>query len=172
MNTLDKLNLKKLINETECENNTESIRKLKHSSLIRQDIVKIQNLKKKHFRMKNTDPEKLDNLCKSECSFLFNNYTDIYHKVFREEIDLNIMGTLLDVLKKIEDAKVDQHEGSVMVGEILKKLYIDSALKRGNNIDKNNDKTQDKSLEQEPEVKHVEGKTISWKQFKQMNCKI
>ena len=27
------------------------------------------------------------------------------------------------VLKKIEDAKVDQHEGSVMVGEILKKLY-------------------------------------------------
>ena len=142
MNTLDKLNLKKLINETVCENNTESIR------------------------------EKLDNLCKSECSFLFNNYTDIYHKIFREEIDLNIMGTLLDVLKKIEDAKVDQHEGSVMVGEILKKLYIDSALKRGNNIDKNNDKTQDKSLEQEPEVKHVEGKTISWKQFKQMNCKM
>ena len=43
MNTLDKLNLKKLINETECENNTENIRKLKHSSLIREDIVKMQN---------------------------------------------------------------------------------------------------------------------------------
>lgn len=165
MNTLDKLNLKKLINETECENNTENIRKLKHSSLIRQDILKMQNLKKKHFRMKNTDPEKLDNLCKSECYFLFNNYTDIYHKVFREEIDLNIMGSLLDVLKKIEDGKVDQHEGSVMVGEILKKLYIDSALKRANTIEKNNI-----SEENEPEeVKYVEGKKISWKQFKQMN---
>jgi hypothetical protein len=169
MNTLDKLNLKKLINETECENNTENIRKLKHSSLIREDIVKIQNLKKKHFRMKISDPEKLDNLCRSQCHFLFNNYTDIYHKVFREEIDLNIMGSLLDVLKKIEDGNVDQHEGSVMVGEILKRLYIDSALKRGNNIEKKNENNI--ISKEEPEVKYAEGKTISWKQFKQMNTK-
>ena len=164
MNIQEKLNLKKLINETECENNTENIRKLKHSSLIRNDILQMQEMKKKHARLKITDPKKLDELCRSKCFFLFNHYTDIYHKVFKEELDLNIMGHLLSVLKQIEDEKVDQHEGSVMVGEILKKLYIDSALKRGKSLENTYDTN-------EPEKQCMLGKSISWKEWKQMNEK-
>ena len=69
------------------------------------------------------------------------------------------MTKLLVILKLIEDGKTDQHEGSVMVGKILKELYIDSAVKRADNIDK----------EQESQrVEQVEGKKISWTQFKQM----
>ena len=33
---------------------------------------------------------------------------------------------------------VDQHEGSVMVGKLLKELFVDSALKRPENLDKEN----------------------------------
>ena len=33
-------------------------------------------------------------------------------------------------LKRIEDGKIDQHEGSYEVGLLLKKLYIDSVLKQ------------------------------------------
>ena len=68
-----------------------------------------------------------------------------------------IRDRLLTVLKLIEDSNVDQHEGSVMVGKILKELYVDSATKRLDNLDKEHDK--------EP---MSEGKAISWKQFKQM----
>ena len=32
--------------------------------------------------------------------------------------------------------KVDQHEGSVLVGKLLKELYVDSALRRSENLDK------------------------------------
>jgi hypothetical protein len=66
------------------------------------------------------------------------------------------MTKLLIVLKLIEDGKVNQHEGSVMVGKVLKELYVDSALKRGDNLNAENDS------EPAPSV----GKPISWKEYK------
>jgi hypothetical protein len=154
LSEFEKLNLKQLVNQSECENNTENIRKLKHSVLIRNDIRKMDNLKK---TMRTNNEESFLELCKSECSFLYNNYTDIFNKVFKNELDLTIMSKLLVVLKLIEDDKVDQHEGSVMVGKILKELYLDSAIKRADNLDK--------QYEAEKPVQN-EGKTISWKQYK------
>ena len=159
MNNEERLNLKKLISQNECEDNTEHIRKIKHSNLIRDDILKMQELKKKHARVRKNEPDRFSNLCQSQCGFLFNNYTDIYNKAYKDELDLNIMSNLLDVLRHIEDGKVDQHEGSVMVGKILKELYVDSALKRCNAINETIDT---------PEATFVEAKTISWKQYKQM----
>jgi hypothetical protein len=92
--------------------------------------MKMQELKKKHARVRKNEPDRFLNLCQSQCRFLFNNYTDIFNKAHKDELDLNIMGKLLDVLKKIEDGLVDQHEGSVMVGTILKELYVDSHLEK------------------------------------------
>jgi hypothetical protein len=106
------------------------------------------------------DISELTELCQRECSFLYNNYTDIFNKVLKDEIDLNIMTKLLIVLKLIEDGKVDQHEGSAMFGKILKELYVDSAVKRADNLDKIYD------TEKEPPNC---GKTISWKEYKKMN---
>ena len=154
LNVQDRLNLKKLIDESDCENNTETIRKLKHSVLIRDDVRKIDTL-----RMANTytQPENFSELCQFECPFLFNNYTDIFNKMVKNELDLTIMTKLLTVLKLIEDNKVDQHEGSVMVGKILKELYIDSAVKRAENLDKEYDAEK---------IPHVVSKKISWNEFK------
>jgi hypothetical protein len=90
---------------------------------------------------------------------LFNNYTDIFNKILKDEIDLVIMTRMLSVLKMIEDGKVDQHEGSVVFGKILKELYVDSAVKRGDNLDKEHDSER---------VLPVEGKKISWSQYKHM----
>ena len=62
----------------------------------------------------------------------------------------------------IEEHKVDQHEGSVLVGKILKELYIDSALKRCDNLDKEH--------ETEKEEKK-EGMKVGWKEFKKIRNK-
>jgi hypothetical protein len=48
------------------------------------------------------------------------------------------MSKLIQILKLIEDGMVDQHEGSVAVGKLLKELYVDSAMKTADNIDKRN----------------------------------
>jgi hypothetical protein len=69
------------------------------------------------------------------------------------------MNEFLNVLKQIEDGILDQHEGSVRVGELLKELYIDSALKRSDNLDNENPKEN---------IKLKISKDISWKQYKNM----
>jgi hypothetical protein len=160
MNNTEKLNLKRLIDETQCEDNTDNIRKLKHSVKIRDDVRRIENLKKSNSALRSLQPEEFRELCQKECLFLFNNYTDIFNKILKDEIDLLIMTKMLVVLKMIEDGKVDQHEGSVMFGKVLKELYVDSAIKHGENLDKQYESEK---------VPQVEGKKISWNQFKKMN---
>jgi hypothetical protein len=154
MNPSEKLDLKKLVSEMEAEDNTEHIRKVKHSVLIRDDIRKLD-------RLKTDNPgksyEELLEIAQREASFLFSAYTDIFHKVLRGEIDLTIMTKLLTILKLIEDGKVDQHEGSVMVGKILKELYIDSAIKRGENLDKTNEDSKPQPCE---------GRQVKWSDWK------
>jgi hypothetical protein len=94
---------------------------------------------------------------------LFNNYTDIFNKVKKDEIDLAILGKLLGVLKMIEDGKVDQHEASVEVGQLLKQIYIDSALKKSEKLDKKHSKTGSGSSSDDS---LPPAKKVSWKQYK------
>jgi hypothetical protein len=157
MNNEERLNLKKLVNEMDCENNTDNIRKLKHSEKIRDDIRKMELLKLSKKSLYETEPAEFNELCKKECSFLYTNYTDLFNKVIVGELNLDIMAQMLYVLKLIEEEQVDQHEGSAMVGKILKELYIDSAIKRGEKLDKENELS--KPVE-------VEEKKISWNTWK------
>lgn len=159
MDNNEKLNLKRLIDQTQCENNTDNIRKLKHSVKIRDDIRRMENLKVHNSALRQMKADEFKELCEKECRFLFNNYTDIFNKILKDEIDLVIMTRMLSVLKMIEDGKVDQHEGSVVFGKILKELYVDSAVKRGENLDKEYESER---------VLPVEGKKISWNQYKHM----
>jgi hypothetical protein len=159
MNSNEKLNLKRLIDENHCEDNTDNIRKLKHSLKMRDDIRKIEQLKKSNAAMRKLQPTEFAELCQKESTFLFNNYTDIFNKILKDEIDLLIMTKMLSILKMIEDGKVDQHEGSYAFGKVLKELYIDSAIKHGDNLDKEHENDK---------VEPVEGKTISWKQYKKI----
>jgi len=163
----EKLDLKRLLNENECEDNTENIRKFKHSKKIKDDVHQFGYLKERFFpksldltslsiedsKKKQSEFEKLVEL---NCSFLFNVYPEIYKKMINDELDLNIMIRLVEVLKLIEDNKTNQHEASVIFGRILKELFIDSAIKHGNHLDEKYGKT---------ELPVVE-KNISWAQFK------
>lgn len=154
MNDADRLNLMRMVGQSDCDDNTEEIRKLKHSSLIRKDLETFKDLRRKPSAQN-------DDIYKSKCSFLYNNYTDIFNRLIKNELDLAIFDRLLTSLRRIEDGSVDQHEGSVAVGTILKELYIDSALKHGNNLSN--------ASEQPPPVAYIESKNISWKQFKTLN---
>ena len=146
-----------MINDSECEDNTEQIRRVKHSVLLRDDIRKLDTLKNTEAALKSSDADKFKERCMAETPFLYNNYTDIFNKMVSDELDLTIMTKMLVVLKLIEDEKVDQHEGSAMMGKILKELYVDSATKRMDNLDAEHE--TDKPLQ-------VTGKQVSWKEFK------
>lgn len=156
----ERLQLQKMINESECDDNTDQIRKLKHSILLRDDIRKLDTFRKANIELQKTNYNEFVNQAKDVCPFLYNSYTDIFNRITKDELDLEIMTKLLIVLKMIEDGKVSQHEGSVMVGKVLKELYVDSALKRGENLDES-------FKADEPTPK--EHQNISWKEYKKLN---
>ena len=79
----------------------------------------------------------------------------------KDEIDIMIMTKILIVLKLIEDEQFDQNEGSIMVGKYLKDLYLDSAVKHADNLDKGREVTA--------RVVPVGEKKISWNEFKKTN---
>ena len=156
MDDKQRLQLSNMIKANNVEEQTDLIRNLKHSQILRNDVNNMIMLKAKY----RGDDEKIYNECINECNFLFTYYTDIFNKVRKDEIDIGILNKFLDVLRRIEDGELDQHEGSFAVGTLLKELYIDSALKKAEKLDELTEKA--------PEPKKAEIK-ISWNQFKKMN---
>ena len=154
MDDKQRLQLQNMIKTNNVEDQTGLIRELKHSVILRREINNMIQIKAKY----SGDNDKIYSECASECSFLFTYYTDIFNKVRKDEIDINILNKFLDVLRQIEDGELDQHEGSFLVGSILKELYVDSALKKAEKLDEQN--KEEKVEPKKPEMK------ISWKQFK------
>jgi hypothetical protein len=154
MDENQRLQLQKMISVNNVEDQTGLIRELKHSHILRNDINNLVMLKAKY--IDDADGLNLEAMC--ECNFLFTYYTDIYNKIRKDEIDLKILFQFIDVLKKIEDGEVDQHEGSFEVGQLLKKIYVDSALRKAAKLN------ADTGLI-EPEYKRPQV-DITWKQFK------
>ena len=153
MDDKERLQLQKMIKANNVEDQTELIRELKHSHLLQSDINSLIMLKAKH----RNNVDKIHEEGMRECSFLFTYYTDIYNKIRKDEMDLAILNRFLNVLRNIEDGEIDQHDGAYIVGKLLKEIYVDSALKKADKINKQYD---DEILEKKEAVK------ISWKQFK------
>jgi hypothetical protein len=156
MNDDERLHLQKMITANNVEDQTNLIRNLKHSHILREDVNNLIMLKVKY----PDDIEALNLEAMTECNFLFTYYTDIYNKIKKDEIDLKILFKFLDVLRDIEDGKLDQHDGSYEVGMLLRKIYVDSALRKA-------EKLNAETGESEPEYKGPQVE-ISWNQFKKM----
>ena len=155
MDDKQRLQLANMIKANNVEDQTELIRNLKHSQVLRNEVNNMILIKAKY----RGNDAKISEECINECGFLYTYYTDIFNKVKKDEIDIGILNKFLDVLKKIEDGILDQHEGSFLVGTLLKELYVDSALKKAEKLDEQE--------EEKVEPKHAEN-NISWKQFKNM----
>jgi hypothetical protein len=164
MDNTDRLNLQKMINANDVVDCTDEIRKKKHSQLIKTDIQSFLDLKSKYPRLKETNPKQYDNMCISRCNFLFTNYTDLFNRIKKDEIDLNILAHFISILKKIEDGELDQHNGAYMVGKLLKELYVDSALKKSEKLEKLEKQNKKNTIQIDPH----KPKKISYKEFKSM----
>ena len=159
MDDNQRLHLQKMITSNNVEDNTCLIRQLKHSHILREDVNNLIMLKAKHI----DDDETIHLEGMSECNFLFTYYTDIYNKIRKDEIDLKILFNAFDVLRDIEDGKLDQHDGAFSFGTLLKQIYVDSALKKA-------EKLNAQTGEKEPEYKGPQV-NVSWSQFKKMQYK-
>jgi hypothetical protein len=158
----DRLNLQNMVKSYGADDNTKKIRELKHSRKIKENVEIFINLKRKYKRMYLNDKKGFDKIASSHCNFLWVNYTNIYNRLLKDELDFKILLTFIDKLKEIEDGEVDQHEASVDIGKILKQMYIDSALKREKKFEEVEIKKGNKKKVKEK--KPV--RNISWAKFK------
>lgn len=145
MNSNEVLKLNDMIQEGDCVDNTEMIRQLKHSTRITQNLNTILRIKKKCNGMELKD---IDAECLKECRFLFDNYTSIYNKLLRDQIDLQVFYKFLFYLKKIEDGELTFYQASYEIGTLLKKMYVDPIIE---------------------EKQERTSKPITWNEFKKYN---
>jgi hypothetical protein len=150
-----RLQLQKMIKANNVEDQTELIRELKHSHLLQNDINNLIMLKAKY----RNDQDKINEEGMTECGFLFTYYTDIYNKIRKDEIDLKILNQFLNVLRRIEDGELDQHDGAFIVGTLLKEIYVDSALRKAAKLNEN---------QEQEYIEPREVVNISWKDFKKI----
>jgi len=141
----DRFQLKKMLEAHSVEDQTTKIREHQHSAEIRRCIQcivahKAQGLTK----------AEIETAVAVECSFLFFHYFEIYNMVLKD-VDLTILNKLLDVLEQIETGACDQHEGSYLVGKLLKEVYIDGIIK-----------------ETKEEVVRPQPKDITWAGYKSL----
>lgn len=161
LNTQQKLDLASMIKANDTTDCTQEIREKKQSVSIKTDVDHLVFLKNKYERLRKSNPIEFDAICVKQCAFLFNNYTDLYNKIKNDNLDIKILERFLNILKKIEDGELDQHEGSYMVGKYLKELYVDSALRTKAKID-----AQDRHRKIKNKPAQASKKHISYKEFK------
>ena len=158
----DRLNLQQMVKSYGADDNTKKIRELKHSKQLKETVLVFMNLKKKYSRMLLNDKKSFEKIAMKHCNFLWVNYTNIFNRLLKDELDLKILLKFIEKLKQIEDGDIDQHEASVEIGKILKSMYVDSALKREKKFEEEEIRKGNKKKKKEK--KPV--KNISWARFK------
>jgi hypothetical protein len=75
---------------------------------------------------------------------------------------------MIRILREIEDGKLDQHDGSYKVGKILKSIYVDSALKRSENLDAEQEAKEKRASTKAAKTSRpaIPEKKMSWAEFK------
>jgi len=152
MDDNQRLKLNSMIKENNVEDNTELIRELKHSHILRAETDKILELKREI-----EDSNLLFAQLSIDCNFMFTYYTDILNKLRKDELNVELWYRALNILKQIEDGELDQHEASYNFGTIMKEIYIDSALKKAEKLD-----------EPKEEVVPQVSSSLSWSTYKRM----
>jgi hypothetical protein len=168
MDEKNRLKLNEMIKENNVTDQTELIRELKHSAIIRYETKRLLEIMEES---PHATFAELRDLSIMDCNFMFSYYTDIYNRVLKKEIDISLLYKFLDILEKIENGECDQHEASFQVGNILKEIYVDSALRKADKLERENE-ARDKENESKrapatPPMK------LSWRSYKiQTNARI
>ena len=110
--------------------------------------------------MRTNCPEEFSDLCQKKCSFLYTAYTDIYNRLFKDQLDVTLMLDALRTLKHIETGKINQQEGSILMGKLFYKVFVSNAIKH-------EDALTNAAARKEPDKDEENQVKITWREFKQ-----
>ena len=105
MDLESRLNLERMIKEYKPEETTDKIRTLKHSQKIHQDVERMLKIQKDYKRL---DFKTQERMIQKQCNFLYTHYFNLFNRLVKKELDLNILYKLILTLQKIENGELDQ----------------------------------------------------------------
>jgi hypothetical protein len=168
MDEKSRLKLNEMIKENNVTDQTELIRELKHSAIIRYETKRLLEIMEES---PTATFAELRDLSMMDCNFMFSYYTDIYNRVLKKELDISLLYKFLDILEKIEKGECDQHNASFQVGNILKEIYVDSALRKAEKLDRENEARDKENQASQPPA--TQPMKLSWRSYKiQTNARI
>ena len=141
MDKSQKEKLNEMIDEFKTVDSTMEIRNAMKSTKIRKEVNVLRQ-----FIGSNAGKH----VCTQRCPLLSSKYTHIFEGIVNKTIDFDILYSILNTLKQIENGELDQHEASFQVGTLLKETYVNEKL---------NIPTKEKPSSEE--------NNLSWKQFKE-----
>jgi len=165
-NTKEKNLLDDIIKEHKIEDNTDYVVNNKKASIIRKEFNALLKIKKIHGH------EKI-NLSKMQAPYLYKNYKSIFDKIIKEDFNVELFKDLIDILDKIENKKIDLHEGSFIFGKKLKNIFVDKRIYNNTNDNLNKDFSNNLNNKLDnnsnTDFSNNLNKDFSYKQFKMMN---
>lgn len=153
MDPKNRLLLNKLVSQYDSEDTTEKIRELKHSKRIYDDVSTIQKLKRDYSLLRETNKDQFTTMMKKHAPFLYENYSNIFHRLKKDQVNIQVLFMFLKTLESIENGDIDQHEASVKIGQLLKEMYVDKVIDTSN---------------EENKVYKKPKNDINWQQYKTM----
>ena len=142
--------LNDIIKEHNIENKTDYVVNNKKASIIRKEFNSLVKIKNIHGHNKL-------NLSKVQAPYMYKNYKSIFDKIIKEDFNIELFKDLIDILEKIENKKIDLHEGSFLFGKKLKSIFVDNYIYK----DFSNNYNEDLS--------NNYNKDLTYKKFKLMN---
>jgi hypothetical protein len=104
--------------------NTSGIREAKHSSPLLADIRKMGDLRKRYANLRESAPDEYLNAFQRECRYIYTKFPDVFDRVVKNDMNLDVFEKIVMILKMIEDGKVNQSEASALVGKLSQKLFF------------------------------------------------
>ena len=152
--------LAKLQSEAEnYEDNTSGIREAKHSSPLLADIRRMGPLRKKYAELKEKSMDDYLAIFQRECKYIYTQFPDVFDRVVKNDMNLDVFEKIIMILKMIEDGKVNQSEASALVGKLSQKLFFQKEAQEAIS-----GATTTKEEQENP-------RGMSWKEFKNSRTK-
>ena len=104
-------------------------------------------------KLRETNKDQFVTMMKNRASFLYENYSNIFHRLKKDQVNIQVLFMFLKTLEAIENGEMDQHEASVQIGQLLKEMYVDKVI--------------DTKREKKPVYKKPIN-NVSWEQYKTM----
>lgn len=120
------LSLHRFCQLRQLEDNTDLIRTLRHSDILEREVLQLLDLQAQF----GDDDPGFCSAAAAECTFLCMYYTDIYQRIRKRQLNVDLLLRCIGILRQIENGTYSHQQGQTEAESLFLQLFSDSAQRR------------------------------------------